>query len=137
MDIGFSMSRFVATRRYILLFSSLSKMSRHLPYDLLFSTVYYLVNSPINTHRNRNRLYLGIFTHEGWDSWTNPELDEDVYIRVCFLNTQTSLSLENKSHIKNTFFFSLKNVAASSIRPSFFHCLLSYDFRTFQLSGVS
>ena len=30
-----------------------------------------------------------IFTHETWDSWTNPELDEDVYIRVCFLNIQT------------------------------------------------
>lgn len=25
-----------------------------------------------------------IFTHEGRDSWTDPELDEDVYIRVCF-----------------------------------------------------
>ena len=27
-----------------------------------------------------------IFTHEGWDHWTNPELDEDAYIRVCFLS---------------------------------------------------
>lgn len=25
-----------------------------------------------------------IFTHEGWDSWTDPGLDEDAYIRVCF-----------------------------------------------------
>ena len=32
--------------------------------------------------------WYAIFTHEGWDSWTNPELDEDDYIRVCFLNAQ-------------------------------------------------
>lgn len=25
-----------------------------------------------------------IFTHEGHDQWTDPELDEDAYIRVCF-----------------------------------------------------
>ena len=30
-----------------------------------------------------------IFTHEGWDSLTNPELDEDAYIRICFLHTRT------------------------------------------------
>ena len=35
--------------------------------------------------------WYAIFTHEGWDGWTNPELDEDVYIRVCFLNIQTWL----------------------------------------------
>lgn len=28
-----------------------------------------------------------IFTHEGWDHETNPELSEDAYIRICFLNT--------------------------------------------------
>lgn len=28
-----------------------------------------------------------IFTHEGWDQLTNPELDEDAYIRICFLQT--------------------------------------------------
>lgn len=32
--------------------------------------------------------WYAIFTHEGLDSWTNPELDKDAYIRVCFLNTQ-------------------------------------------------
>ena len=30
-----------------------------------------------------------IFTHEGWDSLTNPELDADAYIRICFLHTRT------------------------------------------------
>ncbi len=26
-----------------------------------------------------------VFTHEGWDSYTNPELKEDDYIRICFV----------------------------------------------------
>lgn len=26
-----------------------------------------------------------IFTHEGWDSYSKPELNEDEYIRICFL----------------------------------------------------
>ena len=26
-----------------------------------------------------------IFTHEGWDSWTKPELHEDEYIRICYI----------------------------------------------------
>lgn len=30
--------------------------------------------------------WYAIFTHEGRDHWTNPELDEDSYIRICFLN---------------------------------------------------
>ena len=30
--------------------------------------------------------WYAIFTHEGWDSWTNPELDDNAYIRVCFLS---------------------------------------------------
>lgn len=25
-----------------------------------------------------------IFTHEGWDQWSRPELSEDDYIRICF-----------------------------------------------------
>lgn len=33
--------------------------------------------------------WYAIFTHEGWDNWTNPELNEDDYIRICFLNTRT------------------------------------------------
>ena len=33
--------------------------------------------------------WYAIFTHEGWDSLSNPELDEDAYIRICFLNAQT------------------------------------------------
>lgn len=33
--------------------------------------------------------WYAVFTHESWDSWTNPELDEDVSIRVCFLHTST------------------------------------------------
>ncbi len=32
--------------------------------------------------------WYAVFTHEGLDNWTNPELDEDAYIRVCFLNAQ-------------------------------------------------
>ena len=31
--------------------------------------------------------WYAVFTHENWDSCTDPELDEDAYIRVCFLNT--------------------------------------------------
>ncbi len=30
--------------------------------------------------------WYAVFTHEGWDSWTRPELAEDAYIRICFLN---------------------------------------------------
>ena len=30
--------------------------------------------------------WYAIFTHEGRDSWTNPELDDNAYIRVCFLS---------------------------------------------------
>lgn len=26
-----------------------------------------------------------IFTHEGWDRWTKPELNEDDYVRICFV----------------------------------------------------
>lgn len=33
--------------------------------------------------------WYAIFTHEGWDQFTNPELDEDAYIRICFLHSQT------------------------------------------------
>lgn len=33
--------------------------------------------------------WYAIFTHEGWDQFTNPELDEDAYIRICFLHAQT------------------------------------------------
>lgn len=29
--------------------------------------------------------WCAIFTHEGWDSWDDPELGEDAYIRICFL----------------------------------------------------
>ncbi len=29
--------------------------------------------------------WYAIFTHEGWDSGTNPELDDNAYIRICFL----------------------------------------------------
>lgn len=33
--------------------------------------------------------WYAIFTHEGWDSWTDPELEEDAYIRICFLHVKT------------------------------------------------
>ena len=38
---------------------------------------------------DENMNWYAIFTHEGWDHWTNPELDENAYIRICFLNIQT------------------------------------------------
>ena len=58
MDIGFSMSGFAMMG---------------LPEDI------YCFDESVS--------WYAIFTHEGWDGWTSPELDEDVYIRVCFLNT--------------------------------------------------
>ena len=37
---------------------------------------------------DKSMRWYAIFTHEGFDHFTNPELDGDAYIRICFLHTQ-------------------------------------------------